>query len=277
MSWIVTTDMDGTLLNHDDYRWQAAKPCLELLEALAIPVILNTSKTYSEVKTWVTELGIDHPFIVENGSAIYCPVNYFSDDDYHSCQVNTSSKDGFTAIELGVGMTELLQLKASVAPELESLVECSLGRAIEMTGLSEQEARQSQQRSYTLPIFLDDSSDIEPLISAAADSPMQILKGGRFAHLMGQCDKAKAIQIFQSLMASKTKTKQKVIALGDSGNDRAMLEYADQAIIVKNHNNNWLAIDSETAIQTSQQAPEGWVEGITRVLEEEYPEFKELT
>ena len=277
MTWIITTDMDGTLLNHDDYRWHAAKPCLDILESLDIPVVLNTSKTYAEVKTWVSELGINHPFIVENGSAIYCPEDYFTAEDFQSCQVAVSVKDGLAAIELGVSITELLEFKSHVAPQLESLVECSLDRAIEMTGLSDKEASDAQKRAYTLPIYLDPTVDVNELIQATENTAMQVVKGGRFAHLMGQCDKAKAIQIFQSLMTSKTKSKQKVIALGDSGNDRAMLEHADQAIIIKNHNNNWLAIHSETAIQTSQQAPEGWVEGIKKVLEDEYPEFKELT
>ena len=268
--------MDGTLLNHDNYRWQSAKPCLNLLQRLDIPVVLNTSKTYAEVKSWVTELDISHPFIVENGSAIYCPEDYFTAQDFQSCQVAVSVKDGFTAIELGVDITELLQFKSNVAPQLESLVECSLDRAVEITGLSAKEAADAQNRAYTLPIYLDQAVDLNALVQATENTAIQIVKGGRFAHLMGQCDKAKAIQIFQSLMTSKTNMTQKIIALGDSGNDRAMLEHADQAIIIKNHKSNWLAIHSETAIQTNQQAPEGWVEGIKKVLEDEYPEFKEL-
>ena len=46
---IVFTDLDGTLLDHDDYSFEAARPALAKLETLNIPVILTTSKTATEV------------------------------------------------------------------------------------------------------------------------------------------------------------------------------------------------------------------------------------
>ena len=93
--------MDGTLLNHDDYRWQAAAPCIAKLGELSVPIILNTSKTYAEVRAWVIALNISQPFIVENGSAIFCPVDYFAVDMYQSLGLTTTQDDGYVAIELG--------------------------------------------------------------------------------------------------------------------------------------------------------------------------------
>ncbi|MFB3153818.1 MAG: HAD hydrolase family protein, partial [Candidatus Acidiferrales bacterium] len=42
---IVFTDLDGTLLDHNNYRWEAARPALKQLRARRMPVILCTSKT----------------------------------------------------------------------------------------------------------------------------------------------------------------------------------------------------------------------------------------
>lgn len=42
---VISTDMDGTLLDHDSYDFASALPFLQQLSAVGIPDILNTSKT----------------------------------------------------------------------------------------------------------------------------------------------------------------------------------------------------------------------------------------
>lgn len=54
---LVITDMDGCLLNHNDYHYDAVLPTLKQLNNDAIPVILNTSKTRFELESWVMRLG----------------------------------------------------------------------------------------------------------------------------------------------------------------------------------------------------------------------------
>ena len=277
MAWVITTDMDGTLLNHDDYRWQAARPCLDILQQAGIPVILNTSKTFAEVEQWVNTLAINHPFIVENGSAIYSPIGYFTDDTLSTCVDQVRREGQYDVIRLGVEMPRLLQLKRNHAPNLESLVECTHERAIELTGLTEAEALAAQERYYTLPIVLTDDVALEPLITAAEAAQLQVLMGGRFAHLMGLCDKGKAIQSFCSMHAQQHQQHITLIALGDSCNDRAMLAVADHAILVKNHKDDWLDMNGDSIYKTRQQAPDGWVEGIVQVLSDDILNLKELT
>ena len=48
-----------------------------MLEKIGMPVIPVTSKTFSEVLKLKNELNNNHPFITENGSAIYIPKSYF--------------------------------------------------------------------------------------------------------------------------------------------------------------------------------------------------------
>lgn len=64
---LVFTDLDGTLLDHHTYSWQPARPALERLDGLKIPLILCSSKTSPEMLGLRAELGNRHPFIVENG------------------------------------------------------------------------------------------------------------------------------------------------------------------------------------------------------------------
>jgi mannosyl-3-phosphoglycerate phosphatase len=42
---VIFTDLDGTLLDHETYGWEEAKPALNLCKALQVPLILVSSKT----------------------------------------------------------------------------------------------------------------------------------------------------------------------------------------------------------------------------------------
>ena len=46
---MIFTDLDGTLLNHDDYRYDAALPALDAIRRLHIPLIPVSSKTMVEM------------------------------------------------------------------------------------------------------------------------------------------------------------------------------------------------------------------------------------
>ena len=75
---IIFTDMDGSLLDHDTYSHQPADELLAWLRNNQIPVIPCTSKTRAEMLVLREELANTHPFVVENGAAIYMPRAYFS-------------------------------------------------------------------------------------------------------------------------------------------------------------------------------------------------------
>ena len=68
---IIFTDLDGSLLNHDNFEFDSIKPFIVKCIENNIQIIPNTSKTKCEVEYFCNQLGINLPFIVENGSAIY--------------------------------------------------------------------------------------------------------------------------------------------------------------------------------------------------------------
>ena len=74
---LVFSDLDGTLLDHHTYSFAAALPMLDKLKSQQIPVIPNTSKTFAELTEFTEQLDKDGPFIVENGAAIYIPIDFF--------------------------------------------------------------------------------------------------------------------------------------------------------------------------------------------------------
>jgi len=74
---VIYTDLDGSLLDHDSYSHAAADALLAELEVHGVPVIIASSKTRSEQIALRNELSNHHPFIVENGAAVFIPVHYF--------------------------------------------------------------------------------------------------------------------------------------------------------------------------------------------------------
>ena len=53
--WLIFTDLDGTLLD-EDYGWIAARPAIEALQMASFPIILNSSKTVSEMEVIRNEM-----------------------------------------------------------------------------------------------------------------------------------------------------------------------------------------------------------------------------
>ncbi len=79
---IIFTDLDGTLIDHQSYSYSDAKKALKKISDDKIPLILVSSKTRAEIEAIRQDLkkdgfNINHPFIVENGSAIYIPRDYY--------------------------------------------------------------------------------------------------------------------------------------------------------------------------------------------------------
>lgn len=71
--YVIYTDLDGTLLDHHSYSHNPALPALKQAKSVDAPVIPVTSKTRAELTKLREAIGLDGPFIVENGAAIYIP------------------------------------------------------------------------------------------------------------------------------------------------------------------------------------------------------------
>ena len=70
---LVFSDLDGSLLDHDTYSHAAAAPALQRLDQHHIPLILVSSKTRVEIERLRSDLNNSHPFISENGAAVFVP------------------------------------------------------------------------------------------------------------------------------------------------------------------------------------------------------------
>ncbi len=240
---IVFTDLDGTLLNHDDYAFASAMPMISRLKRDNIPLIFVTSKTKEECEILQEKMQIDAPFVVENGAAIY----------------------GLEAmpIVLGVEVAEIRRFLDRVWDRfgIRAFYQMSVDEVIEVTGFDESNAKLAKARSYSEPFFLSEPSELDALQAEAKESGLKILKGGRFYHCVGgEQDKGRAVQVVCERMGADRTT----IALGDNYNDLDMLRVVDIPILMPLPDQSFIRCE----IVNVRKAPASGAKGWNAILEE---------
>lgn len=259
---VVVTDLDGTLLNHHDYSWEAALPAIQLLQQQRIPIVFNTSKTYSESIELRKRLNINDPFIVENGSCLYLPK-----DSYDQPDAETPRRDGYWKIILGQTQEMIHCVMEEVPQHLRAYTRLSLcppEQAAELTGLSLAEAVNAVQREHSEPLIWDGNAEqLTSFCDYLHSKQLNTLQGGRFLHVIGETDKGIATNKLREFFTHNVH----IIALGDSANDAAMLQQADISIMVKSPGNDQLSLLITSDIITENTAPDGWAEAMKTCMQ----------
>ena len=270
---IVSTDLDGTLLDHFNYSWQSARPAMEKLASLAIPVILNTSKTYAEIRALQKELGLSGPFIVENGSALFLPI-----DDFAWLMTNLPNDEPVIAVDdylqvvFGARRPEIIavidELRKQHGWDFEGFNDWTIEQIMAYTGLDEESASRAADKMFSEPIKWNDSgANLSSFIEQLQTRNLGILKGGRFYHVQGQTDKGRPLLWLRALYTSKTDATPQLVCLGDSENDIQMLNVADHPVCVRSPVSKYPVLQSDKpVIKTTAYGPAGWNEAINAIL-----------
>lgn len=265
---VVYTDLDGTLLDHDSYSWQPAAALLQRLRDRRIPVIPCTSKTRAELLPLRDSIGLNGPFIVENGAAVVLPEGFQSADR----SATFADAEGYRVRAFVDSRSHWLSLIEDVYAETGRVArgfsEMSAVEIAELTGLSLAAAERAAAREYGEPLqWLGGAEQCTAFIDAVLSRGGVVLQGGRFAHVSGQSDKGRALSWLQEQYAVQWGQRPISIAAGDSHNDIAMLETADWAVRVRSPSHEPPALRRTTQVITSTlRGPAGWAEGLTRVL-----------
>lgn len=259
---LIVTDLDGTLLDHHSYSLDAARPALERAARARIPVIPNTSKTGAELLSLRASMASQDPFIIENGSAICLP---------RPPRQASICMDDYQQERLGVDIARIRQVLQALKAEyrFESFADWSDALLASHTGLSLEAAHAAAQRRYSEPLLWQDSDAArQTFLQQLASQGLHALQGGRFLTVLGSgADKGKALVRLRTLYQMDREHPPCVIALGDSGNDRAMLEQADIAVVIANPAVPALQLQGPEVIYSQATGPEGWNETIQQLLD----------
>jgi len=254
---LVFTDLDGTLLDHNTYSFSAAKPAIDKLKALRVPIIPVTSKTLSELDTLLAKLDLNSPVIAENGGIIAAPKGQLADFK------SDISYKNFDVLQLSpvysVINHTLAKLKKDHNFKFTGFSEMTSEEVAEITGLSESQAYQAKERLCSEPLIWQDSSEKLSLFEKKLDDlNYSLTRGGRFHHVMGRADKGKSMLKLANLFP----TENLKIALGDSPNDIPMLTLADYGVVINRYNVPPLDLIKKPDLfyQTTGIGPIGWQE-----------------
>jgi len=260
---VVITDLDGTLLDRDTYSWEAARPAIEKLRRLDIPVVFCTSKTRAEVEEWRAELGNHHPFIVENGGALYIPAGYF-----RCSHPFTRKTDGYEVFEFGEPYAVLVEALAAAAAETGSSIEGFSGLSAEQiaqrAGISVRQAALAKRREYD-EAFTITHGDRRALLRAIERRGKRWMHGGRFYHITGRHHKGLAVMLLLRLL-DEIHGEVVSIGLGNSSNDAELLRAVDRPVIVRSRNSSRLAHIIPNGIPTQLAGPEGWNRAVLEMI-----------
>lgn len=268
---LVFTDLDGSLLDHDDYSFSAATPALDLLRQRQVPLIPTTSKTLAEMRVLQLSLHNTHPFIVENGSAICIPRGYFSEPD------NAEYQSGYRLLRLGPAYEKVIAILQTLRAEhgfhFRGFHDMSAAQVARDTGLSEDEAARARERLCTEPLlWQDDAAAFELFSTGLAAAGLRLLRGGRYWHVLSSADKASAMRELTTRYEAAGLHGYTTVALGDSPNDAAMLQAADIAVVIRHKDGAAMRFESaRRCIVTEQPGPAGWNDAVLRILNEISP------
>lgn len=267
---VVFTDLDGTLLNHDDYDWSAAKPALAVLKQRKVPLVLVSSKTDVEMLELRRALGNTDPLVCENGSLLLIPENLLE-----ALGLSADSRlisDGYHYEYRGLSREQILTLLNELKTDYRftGFAWMTDEDIAQHTGLTLEAARLASQRKASEPIVWRDTPEaLAALTEQLARHNLRVVKGGRFYHVMGQCDKGDAVRYLQKRYEHHFGAAPFSIALGDSPNDLDMLKAVDAPAIIPHSDGSHL---EDPALKRAFIAPKegaaGWNTAVLTLIDQ---------
>ena len=254
---LIFTDLDGSLLDRDTFKFDEIKDYLNQLLSKGIIIIPNTSKTEKEILKFSTELGSSLPYISENGSAI---------NGLDLLNSNLPKE-----LILGREKENLIKIfEKSVPADLQNkckwLSEMDKKKQSLIFGLEDENLKIALERKYSIPfIFEGTKSEKKKLSTIVKKKGLALQEGGRVINLTDKVNKAKALQIFVRFFKKNNKNV-KTIAVGDNFNDLDMLKMCDFPCLVFNDKFTLDEIPINNLITTNKPSPEGWADVIKMAL-----------
>ncbi len=261
---VVFSDLDGSLLDHHTYSYAPARPALEALKERGVPLVLCSSKTRAEMEGLWQDLGLDAPFIAENGAALYAPPGCRLPQD----EGWQRAGPGWRVMPLGRPVTEVRRAFASFKDRFlaRGFGDMDDLEVAVLTGLSPEEASRARRREFNEPVLLPEpETREEEFCRAAREAGLEVTRGGRFFHLLCGGDKGRAVRRL-SAMYRRRHPGLVTMALGDAPNDRSMLAQVDHPVLLAKSDGSHAELDLPGLQRQGQPGPEGWKEAVLAFL-----------
>jgi mannosyl-3-phosphoglycerate phosphatase len=270
---LIFSDLDGTLLDVDNYSFEPALPALEEIRKREIPLILCSSKTRAEIEVYQRKLWIDDPFISENGGALYIPRDYF-----RRVPQAMKNQGAYLVLELGTSYRKIRRIFTEVFDKLNlKVVGFGDMRAEEISSLlnlDQTEAILSKRREYDEPFYFLEEVGEEAVKSAEKEfekKGLTLTTGGKLHHLTGKNDKGKAVGLLIQMFKDNCEGELITIGLGDSRNDLSLLESLDLPVLVRRKDNSYEKdiLDKLKVHKAAGIGPQGWNQAVLDLIDKQ--------
>ncbi len=259
---LIFTDLDGSLLNHNNFEFREIKDFILNCIRNGIKIIPNTSKTKSEIQVFLDQLGQNLPFVVENGAAIH-----------NLDLVHRKFKFKENSLVFSRSINEILELfEKSIPIEFQKrclfLKDMSSIEQMKILGLNKKYLPFALNREYSMPLVFDGSKELVNKFTVLLSKiGMKLHEGGRIYNICDDCSKGKAMTILIEKLKNDFNFQSYTIVIGDSPNDISMLNVSDQPCIIPLPNkNNLCHFKDQNIIRATQSAPQGWEEVVRASL-----------
>jgi mannosyl-3-phosphoglycerate phosphatase family protein len=271
MMKLVFSDLDETLLDEKTYSFEAALAALHALRELNIPLILCSSKTRAEIEFWRERLENQHPFVVENGGAIFVPRQYFP----HKPREAKRQVNAYDVIEFGtrypVLVAALREASAISGCKVRGFNDMTAAEISRRTLLPLEQAKLAKQREYD-EAFEILGSNGDQLLQEIEKMGMQWTRGGRFHHILGRNNKGVAVKCLIAIYRSAF-GEVETLGFGDGPNDIQFLGEMDRAVVIRSRFAEDLAAAIPRSMITRSPGPRGWNETLLELLRQDVHRF----
>ena len=256
---IIFTDLDGSLLNKDTFRFDEIEDYFRELVSKGIKIIPNSSKTEAELSDFNKLYNFNLSFIAENGSSI------------HGLNLIHGNLPNF--ISMGRTLDKIYEIyKENIPNDLKQKIilisKLNYKEQEKIFGLPLDKIKLAMKRNHSIPIkFTGSEVEKNELTKIINDAGLTVQTGGRIMNICDNVNKSKAIIKTLELIKNEIKNEVITIGVGDNQNDIDMLKETDYSCLVKNDNFDSSLINIDNLIKSSEPSPMGWADVIKTAIQ----------
>lgn len=242
-----------------------ARGTLECLKSSAIPVVLFSARTRAEIELIQQELDISHPFIAENGGALYIPEAYFPFPLSGSSQIA-----GYDVFRFGKPHRQVVEALHRVAGEcgveVAGFSDMSTDQVARETGMTLMQAGLAKLREYDEPFRIEAGTPAsrERFFPALRKAGLSCVRFGRYHHVHSCGEPAAGIRMLREFY-DRAWGKVTAVGIGENGAAECVfLSEVDVPIVVRADTPaaGRLRRKFSSARLTASSGPEGWNEAL---------------
>ena len=258
--FLIFTDLDGTLLDHENYSFGNNKKLISKIITNKNELIFNTSKTFTESIKLLKEINLmNMPFSTENGAVLYFPKTRFRKIK------NSSNYGSFWKIRIAKLSSKSwyqFLLKKQKKYKLLIAQDLTFNSLKKYTNLNNTKMMLNREASQII-LWEDSLVNLKKFRNELKSEKEGVLiQGSRFMQISSICNKRiakKLISHAYDIQFHGTYSKN-TNALGDSKNDIDMLNSAKYSCIIKNPSGVFpkLNFNKKNIFRSTKLAPDGW-------------------